>query len=42
AVILALLVGLKFLPTARAAWAKSKTKREFIFDRGQRYKKEGE
>ena len=32
AVILALVVGIKFLPTARAAWSKSKTKREFIFD----------
>ena len=42
AVILALLIGLKFLPTAKDAWVKSKTKGEFIFDRGQRYKKEGE
>ena len=40
AVILGLVIGLKFLPTARAAWAKSKTKKEFIFDREQRHKKE--
>jgi len=42
AVILGLVIALKFLPTARAAWAKSRTKREFIFDRGQRNKKQGE
>ena len=41
AVILGLVIGLKFLPTARAAWARSKTKRDFIFDRGHREKKEG-
>ena len=33
AVILGLLIAIRFLPTARAAWAKSKTKGDFIFDR---------
>ncbi len=36
AVILGLLIAIRFLPTARAAWAKSKTKRDFIFDDGRR------
>jgi len=40
AIILGLVVLIKFLPTARAAWAKSKTKEDFIFDRWQRNKKE--
>jgi len=31
AIILGVLVGIKFLPTARAAWAKSETKKDFIF-----------
>jgi glycerol-3-phosphate acyltransferase PlsY len=35
AVILGLIIGLKFLPTFRAALAKSKTKSEFVFDRWQ-------
>lgn len=35
-IVLGLIIGLKFLPTARAAWLKSEGKREFIFDRGQR------
>ncbi len=36
AIILGVLVGIKFLPTARAAWAKSETKKDFIFgDRQQ-------
>ena len=39
AVSLGLVVVIKFTPTARAALAKSKTKREFIFDRWQREKK---
>ena len=36
AVILGLLIAIRFLPTARAAWAKSETKRDFIFDRRRR------
>jgi len=40
AVILGLVIATKFLPTARAAWAKSKTKKDFIFDHRQRDKKE--
>jgi len=39
AVSLGLVVAIKFTPTARAALAKSKTKREFVFDRWQRGKK---
>jgi len=36
AIILGVLVGIKFLPTARAAWAESETKKDFIFgDRQQ-------
>jgi len=35
-IVLGLIIGLKFLPTARAAWLKSEGKKEFIFDRGQR------
>ena len=40
AVILGLVVAIKFTPTARRALTKSKTKREFIFDRWHREKKE--
>jgi hypothetical protein len=37
AVILGLVIGIKFLPTARASWAKAESKTgEFIFDRQQR------
>lgn len=36
AVIVGLVIAIKFLPTARAAWAKSQSKKDFIFDRGQR------
>jgi len=36
AVIVGLVILIKFLPTARAAWARSKGKKDFIFDRGQR------
>lgn len=36
AVILGLVIAIRFLPTARAALAKSKTKRDFIFDHWQR------
>ena len=42
AVILGLVIVIKFTPTARAALAKSKTKKEFIFDRWQREKKKEE
>lgn len=42
AIILGIVILIKFLPTALAALAKSKTKREFIFDRWQRNKKDGE
>ncbi len=38
AIILGVLVGIKFLPTSRAAWAKANTKRDFIF--GDRQKSE--
>ena len=30
------IIGLKFLPTAIAAWTKTKNKRDFIFDRSKR------
>jgi len=36
AVIVGLVIVIKFLPTARAALAKSKTKKDFIFDHWQR------
>lgn len=39
AIILGVLVGIKFLPTARAAWAKSETKKDFIFGDRQRDKR---
>jgi len=32
AVILGLVIGIKFLPTAKAAWAKAERKGDFIFD----------
>ena len=35
-IILGLIIGLKFLPTALAAWTRSHNKREFIFNRGLR------
>ncbi|MFC1870307.1 glycerol-3-phosphate acyltransferase [Chloroflexota bacterium] len=35
-IITGVIIGLKFLPTARAAWARSENKKEFIFDRQQR------
>ncbi len=38
-VILGLVIIIKFLPTATAAWAKVGNKREFIFDRWQRAKR---
>ena len=37
AIILGVLIGIKFLPTARAAWAKADSKKdEFFFDRGRK------
>jgi glycerol-3-phosphate acyltransferase PlsY len=36
AIILGLVIALKFLPTARAAWVKAENKKDFVFDRGQR------
>ncbi|GAJ19329.1 unnamed protein product, partial [marine sediment metagenome] len=37
AVILGLVIGIKFLPTARASWAKAESKKdEFFFDHRQR------
>ncbi|GAI63085.1 unnamed protein product [marine sediment metagenome] len=36
AVILGLVIGIKFLPTARAAWAKAEGKGDFIFDHWRR------
>ncbi len=40
AIALFVVITIKFLPTALAALAKSRTKEEFIFDRWQRDKKE--
>jgi glycerol-3-phosphate acyltransferase PlsY len=34
AIILGMLIGIKFLPTARAAWARKKNARNFIFEDG--------
>ena len=39
AIILGVLVAIKFLPTARVAWAKSATKKDFIFSDRQRDKR---
>lgn len=39
AVILAVVIGLKFLPTARAAWVEAESKRDFIFYRRRRGKR---
>jgi len=36
AIILGLVIALKFLPTARAAWTKTEDKKYFVFDRWQR------
>ncbi len=35
-IILGLVIAIKFFPTARAAWAKAETKKDFVFDRWQR------
>lgn len=39
AVILGVVILIKFFPTARAAWVKSGAKRDFIFDRWQRHRR---
>ncbi len=36
AVILGLVIGIKFLPTARSSWAKAESKGDFVFDNGRR------
>ena len=36
AVILGLIIGIKFLPTARTAWTEAEKKGDLIFDRQQR------
>jgi glycerol-3-phosphate acyltransferase PlsY len=38
AIILGVLIGIKFLPTARVAWTKNKSIKTFIFDHGQENK----
>lgn len=35
-IVVGILIAIKFLPTARAAWAKTGAKRDFFFDRRQR------
>jgi len=40
-IICGVLIGINFLPTAKAAWAKSKNTRDFIFDRGKRDRGDG-
>ena len=42
AVTLGVLIGIKFLPTARAAWSKNKNTRTFIFDDGKPHQGPGE
>jgi len=37
-IVIGILIGLKFLPIARAAWAKAENKRDFFFERRQRSK----
>ena len=36
AIILGLMIAIKFFPTARSAWAKTETKKDFVFDQWQR------
>ncbi len=40
AVILGLVIGIKFLPTARATWAEAERKEDFIFDHRRREDRE--
>lgn len=42
AVILGVLIGIKFLPTARTAWSRDKNARAFIFDDGKPHQGPGE
>ena len=35
-IVLGIIIGLRYLPTARAAWAKAENKRDFFFDRWRR------
>jgi len=35
-IVLGILIGLRYLPTAKAAWAKAGNKRDFFFDRWRR------
>ena len=39
AVVVGLIIAAKFLPTAKAAWARNKSKKEFVFDRGLKGKR---
>ena len=39
AIVLGVLVVIKFWPTARAAWARNKNTRQFIFDDGLQHKR---
>lgn len=39
AIIMGLVIAIKFLPTARAAWAQTKTRKDFVFDRGPRHRR---
>jgi len=39
AVILGIMILIRFLPTAMDSWAKAETKKDFIFDRWQRHKR---
>jgi hypothetical protein len=41
AVVLGVLIAIKFLPTARAAWVKNDSTKGFIFDRGQGDREDG-
>jgi glycerol-3-phosphate acyltransferase PlsY len=36
AIILALVIAIKFFPTAKVAWAKAEAKKDFVFDRWRR------
>ncbi|MBA7634821.1 Glycerol-3-phosphate acyltransferase [subsurface metagenome] len=37
-IVIGILIGLRFLPTARAAWARAENKRDFFFEHRQRNK----
>jgi len=39
AIILGVLIGIKFWPTARVAWSRRKSTRDFVFDNGQRHRR---